>query len=86
MQQDNANAIEKGSDSQGTWSGRVRPHLPTPVPLNVSPLEKENSNVRRPKKFWTPEEVEALREGVKEYAILFGQVPYSIINIQCCYI
>ncbi|VVB16444.1 unnamed protein product [Arabis nemorensis] len=64
---DNANEIEKGSNSQGTWSGRVRPRLPTPVPLNVSPLKKENSNVRRPKKFWTPEEVEALREGVKEY-------------------
>jgi len=24
-------------------------------------------HVRRPKKFWKPEEVEALREGVKEY-------------------
>ncbi|KFK27363.1 hypothetical protein AALP_AA8G373200 [Arabis alpina] len=60
-------ANEKGSGSQGTWSGRVGPRLPTPVPLNVSPLKKENSNARRPKKFWTPEEVEGLREGVKEY-------------------
>ncbi|XP_009120342.1 uncharacterized protein LOC103845260 isoform X1 [Brassica rapa] len=64
-QQDNAS--EKGSSSQGTWSGRVRPRLSSPVPLNVSPLKKINSPVRRPKKFWTPEEVEALRAGVKEY-------------------
>ncbi|XP_013716715.2 uncharacterized protein LOC106435082 isoform X1 [Brassica napus] len=64
-QQDNAS--EKGSSSQGTWSGRVRPRLSSPVPLNVSPLKKTNSPVRRPKKFWTPEEVEALRAGVKEY-------------------
>uniref|UniRef100_M4CEM8 HTH myb-type domain-containing protein n=1 Tax=Brassica campestris TaxID=3711 RepID=M4CEM8_BRACM len=61
------NASEKGSSSQGTWSGRVRPRLSSPVPLNVSPLKKINSPVRRPKKFWTPEEVEALRAGVKEY-------------------
>ncbi|CDY43862.1 BnaC09g33810D [Brassica napus] len=61
------NASEKGSSSQGTWSGRVRPRLSSPVPLNVSPLKKTNSPVRRPKKFWTPEEVEALRAGVKEY-------------------
>nr|VDD17927.1 unnamed protein product [Brassica rapa] len=61
------NASEKGSSSQGTWSGRVRPRLSSPVPLNVSPLKKINSTVRRPKKFWTPEEVEALRAGVKEY-------------------
>lgn len=60
------NASEKGSSSQGTWSGRVRPRLSTPVPLNVSPL-RAISAARRPKKFWTPEEVEALREGVKEY-------------------
>ncbi|XP_010453578.1 PREDICTED: uncharacterized protein LOC104735470 isoform X1 [Camelina sativa] len=67
-QQDNVN--EKGSGSQGTWSGRVRRRRPTPVPLNVSPLKKgglAKSHVRRPKKFWTHEEVEALREGVKEY-------------------
>ncbi|CAH8280094.1 unnamed protein product [Arabidopsis lyrata] len=66
--QDNVN--EKGSDSQGTWSSRIRPRLPTPVPLNVSPLKMgglAKPHVRRPKKFWTPEEVEALREGVKEY-------------------
>ncbi|KAF3565044.1 hypothetical protein DY000_02017781 [Brassica cretica] len=61
------NASEKGSSSQGTWSGRVRPRLSSPVPLNVSPLKKTNSPVRRPKKFWTPEEVEALRAGVKVY-------------------
>lgn len=82
-QQDNVN--EKGSDSQGTWSGRFRPRLPTPVPLNVSPLKKcglAKPHVRRPKKFWTPEEVEALREGVKEYANTLCLVPYSIINIQ----
>ncbi|EFH40826.1 hypothetical protein ARALYDRAFT_358051 [Arabidopsis lyrata subsp. lyrata] len=62
------NVNEKGSDSQRTWSGRVRPRLPTPVTLNVSPLKKDGlakPHVRRPKKFWTPEEVEALREGVK---------------------
>ncbi|KAG2280353.1 hypothetical protein Bca52824_051573 [Brassica carinata] len=53
-QQDNAS--EKSSGSQRTCSGRVRPRLPSPV-----------SSVRRRKKFWTPEEVEALREGVKEY-------------------
>ncbi|CAH2069542.1 unnamed protein product, partial [Thlaspi arvense] len=62
---DNVNA--KGSGSQGTWSGRARPRLATPVPLNVSPLKMVKSPARRPKKFWTPEEVEALREGVKEY-------------------
>ncbi|KAF2563830.1 hypothetical protein F2Q70_00014788 [Brassica cretica] len=50
------NASEKSSGSQRTCSGRVRPRLPSPV-----------SSVRRRKKFWTPEEVEALREGVKEY-------------------
>ncbi|EFH40823.1 predicted protein [Arabidopsis lyrata subsp. lyrata] len=64
------NVNEKGSDSQGTWSSRIRPRLPTPVPLNVSPLKMgglAKPHVRRPKKFWTPEEVEALREGVKEY-------------------
>ncbi|CAE6247380.1 unnamed protein product [Arabidopsis arenosa] len=64
------NVNEKGSDSKGTWSSRIRPRLPTPVPLNVSPLKKgglAKPHVRRPKKFWTPEEVEALREGVKEY-------------------
>ncbi|CAH8358720.1 unnamed protein product [Eruca vesicaria subsp. sativa] len=57
-QQDNAS--EKGSRSQGTWSGRVRPRL-----SNL--LKKTNSPVRRTNKYWTPEEVEALREGVKEY-------------------
>ncbi|KAL1217581.1 hypothetical protein V5N11_004744 [Cardamine amara subsp. amara] len=46
------NVNEKASDSQGTLSGRVRPRLP---------------HVRRLKKFWTPEEVEALTGGVKEY-------------------
>ncbi|KAF8102525.1 hypothetical protein N665_0198s0225 [Sinapis alba] len=61
------NASEKGSSSRGTRSGRVRPRLLSPVPLNVFPSKKTNSPVRRPKKFWTPEEVEALREGVKEY-------------------
>ncbi|KAG5409053.1 hypothetical protein IGI04_005372 [Brassica rapa subsp. trilocularis] len=64
-QQDNAS--EKGSSSQRTCSGRVRPRLPSPVPLNISPLKSADSFVRRRKKFWTPEEVEALREGVKEY-------------------
>uniref|UniRef100_M4DV30 HTH myb-type domain-containing protein n=1 Tax=Brassica campestris TaxID=3711 RepID=M4DV30_BRACM len=64
-QQDNAS--EKGSGSQRTCSGRVRPRLPSPVPLNISPLKSADSFVRRRKKFWTPEEVEALREGVKEY-------------------
>lgn len=79
-QQDNAS--EKGSSSQGTWSGRVRPRLSSPVPLNVSPLKKINSPVRRPKKFWTPEEVEALRAGVKEYAALFTKSTtlLSIVN------
>ncbi|CAH8366086.1 unnamed protein product [Eruca vesicaria subsp. sativa] len=61
------NASEKGSGSQDTYSGRVRPHLPTPEPLNVSPLRKVEPAVRRRKKFWTPEEEAALREGVKEY-------------------
>ncbi|XP_010483423.1 PREDICTED: uncharacterized protein LOC104761934 isoform X2 [Camelina sativa] len=79
---------KKGSDSQGTWSGRVRPRRPTPVPLNVSPLKKgglAKSHVRRPKKFWTPEEVEALREGVKEYGntlclVLYGKSWKDIKN------
>ncbi|CAA7032341.1 unnamed protein product [Microthlaspi erraticum] len=62
---DNVNA--KASGSQGTWSGRIRPRLPSPLPLYVSPLKKATSPVRRPKKFWTPEEVEALREGVKDF-------------------
>lgn len=70
-QQENVNA--KGSGSQGIWSGRTRPRLPSPVPLYVSPLKKAISPVRRPKKFWTPEEMEALREGVKEYATLFAK-------------
>lgn len=64
------NVNEKGSDSQETWSSRVRPRRPTPVTLSVSPLKKgglAKPHVRRPKKFWKPEEVEALREGVKEY-------------------
>ncbi|KAL0750658.1 hypothetical protein Bca101_032661 [Brassica carinata] len=79
-QQDNAS--EKGSSSQGTWSGRVRPRLSSPVPLNVSPLKKTNSPVRRPKKFWTPEEVEALRAGVKEYAALFAKYGKSWKDIK----
>ncbi|KAF8107675.1 hypothetical protein N665_0118s0042 [Sinapis alba] len=60
QQQDNA--------SEEGWSSRVRPRLPTPVPLNVSPLKKKKANpsTRRQKKFWTPEEEAALREGVKE--------------------
>ncbi|XP_006401098.2 uncharacterized protein LOC18018067 isoform X2 [Eutrema salsugineum] len=61
------NVIARGSGIQETWSGRIRPRLPTPVPLNVSPLKNVNSPVRRRKKFWTPEEEKALREGVKEY-------------------
>ncbi|KAF3501128.1 hypothetical protein F2Q69_00044073 [Brassica cretica] len=76
------NASEKGSSSQGTWSGRVRPRLSSPVPLNVSPLKKTNSPVRRPKKFWTPEEVEALRAGVKEYAALFAKYGKSWKDIK----
>ncbi|CAN8253163.1 unnamed protein product [Cochlearia groenlandica] len=58
---------EKDTDSGGTWSGRVRPRLSTPKSPNVSPMKKGSSNIRRPKKFWSLEEVEALREGVKEY-------------------
>ncbi|KAL1218419.1 Telomere repeat-binding factor 2 [Cardamine amara subsp. amara] len=69
-QLDRANRTET-EDSEGTSSsGRVRPHLPTPEPLNVSPLKKgrwEKPRPRRPMKFWTPEEVNALKEGVKEY-------------------
>ncbi|CAE5957590.1 unnamed protein product [Arabidopsis arenosa] len=69
-QPDGANMTE-AEDSEGTSSSRrVRPHLPTPEPLNVSPLKKgrlERPRPRRPMKFWTPEEVAALREGVKEY-------------------
>ncbi|KAJ0237046.1 SANT/Myb domain-containing protein [Hirschfeldia incana] len=51
-------------------SSRVRPRLPTPVPLNVSPLKKKRKASplpRKKKKFWTPEEVEALRQGIKEH-------------------
>ncbi|CAN8240505.1 unnamed protein product [Cochlearia groenlandica] len=55
------------TDSGGTWSGRVRPRLSTPSQLNVSPLNKRSCNIRRVKKFWSLEQVEALREGVKEY-------------------
>ncbi|CAL9215148.1 unnamed protein product [Arabidopsis halleri] len=69
-QPDGANRTE-AEDSEGTSSSRrVRPHLPTPEPLNVSPLKKgrlDRPRPRRPMKFWTPEEVAALREGVKEY-------------------
>ncbi|EOA36593.1 hypothetical protein CARUB_v10011791mg [Capsella rubella] len=69
-QHDGENRTE-AEDSEGTSSSRrVRPHLPTPEPLNVSPLKKvrlERPRPRRLMKFWTPEEVEALREGVKEY-------------------
>ncbi|KAL0817795.1 hypothetical protein Bca101_074239 [Brassica carinata] len=56
-----------GQDSAS--ESRVRPHLPTPEPLNVSPLKKKRANpaARRIKKFWTPEEEAVLREGVKEY-------------------
>ena len=78
-QQDNAS--EKGSSSQRTCSGRVRPRLPSPVPLNISPLKSADSFVRRRKKFWTPEEVEALREGVKEYVcrVLYSIIKYSML-------
>lgn len=69
-QPDGENRTE-AEDSEGTSSSRrARPHLPTPEPLNVSPLKKgrlETPRPRRPMKFWTPEEVAALREGVKEY-------------------
>jgi len=69
-QPDGANRTD-AEDSEGTSSSRrVRPHLPTPEPLNVSPLKKgrlERPRPRRPMKFWTSEEVAALREGVKEY-------------------
>ncbi|VVA96217.1 unnamed protein product [Arabis nemorensis] len=55
-------------DSPGTSSSRrVRPRLPTPEPLNVSPLKKVEPRLRRPVKFWTNEEVEVLREGVKQH-------------------
>ncbi|XP_013750678.1 uncharacterized protein BNAC05G46800D isoform X2 [Brassica napus] len=58
---------KSGQDSAS--ESRVRPHLPTPEPLNVSPLKKKRANpaARRIKKFWTPEEEAVLREGVKEY-------------------
>ncbi|KAF3608709.1 hypothetical protein DY000_02051444 [Brassica cretica] len=59
-----------GTSGQDSASeSRVRPHLPTPEPLNVSPLKKKRANpaTRRIKKFWTPEEEAVLREGVKEY-------------------
>ncbi|KAF3587439.1 hypothetical protein F2Q69_00032382 [Brassica cretica] len=59
-----------GTSGQDSASeSRVRPHLPTPEPLNVSPLKKKRANpaARRIKKFWTPEEEAVLREGVKEY-------------------
>ncbi|KAG2272901.1 hypothetical protein Bca52824_067456 [Brassica carinata] len=60
QQQDNSSEI---------GSTRLRPRLPTPEPLNVSPLKKNKANPkpRRPTKFWTIEEVDALREGVKEH-------------------
>ncbi|CAN7003009.1 hypothetical protein IGI04_020999 [Brassica rapa subsp. trilocularis] len=58
-----------GQQQDSASENRVRPHLPTPEPLNVSPLKKKRANPapRRIKKFWTPEEVAVLREGVKEY-------------------
>ncbi|ESQ49867.1 hypothetical protein EUTSA_v10022421mg [Eutrema salsugineum] len=77
-QPDRANRTETGrgraEDSQGTssssLSGRVRPYLPTPKPLNVSSLKKDKpakTGFKRPVRHWTPEEVQALRDGVKEY-------------------
>ncbi|KFK37707.1 hypothetical protein AALP_AA3G018600 [Arabis alpina] len=58
-----------GEDPGSSSSGRrVRPHLPTPKPLDVSLLKQvKPPRPRRPTKFWTPEEEEALREGVKKY-------------------
>ncbi|KAF2548471.1 hypothetical protein F2Q70_00023989 [Brassica cretica] len=58
-----------GQQQDSASESRVRPHLPTPEPLNVSPLKKKRANpaTRRIKKFWTPEEEAVLREGVKEY-------------------
>nr|VDD47332.1 unnamed protein product [Brassica oleracea] len=58
-----------GQQQDSASESRVRPHLPTPEPLNVSPLKKKRANpaARRIKKFWTPEEEAVLREGVKEY-------------------
>ncbi|CAF1939175.1 hypothetical protein HID58_068931 [Brassica napus] len=64
------NSTRKSGQQQDSASeSRVRPHLPTPEPLNVSPLKKKRANpaARRIKKFWTPEEEAVLREGVKEY-------------------
>ncbi|XP_010497332.2 PREDICTED: uncharacterized protein LOC104774417, partial [Camelina sativa] len=79
-QHDEANRTE-AEDSEGTSSSRrVRPHLPTPEPLNVSPLKKvrlERPRPRRPMKFWTPEEVAALREGVKEFGKSWKDVKNS---------
>ncbi|XP_010535404.1 PREDICTED: uncharacterized protein LOC104810722 [Tarenaya hassleriana] len=68
------NVNERASGSEGTLSGRVRPHLPNLRSFNVSPLRKgrlpnkpQSSAGRRLRKGWTPEEVQTLREGVKEY-------------------
>ncbi|CAA7038574.1 unnamed protein product [Microthlaspi erraticum] len=58
---------EGSEGTSSSSSGRVRPHLPTPQPLNVSPLKKNVKRPRRPVKFWSREEEEALTEGVKEH-------------------
>ncbi|XP_010541468.1 PREDICTED: uncharacterized protein LOC104814922 [Tarenaya hassleriana] len=67
------NVNERASDSEGTLSGTVRPHLPNIKSFSVSPLRKgrmpkpQSSADRRLRKGWTREEVQTLREGVKEY-------------------
>lgn len=61
---------ESISESMSDESPIRRPHLPTPEQRRVvSPLRKEESIKKTPRKKWSTEEEDTLRKGVEEFGI-----------------